>query len=1487
MHIILSQRRKSSQEDDNPAGYMSDGPLGDIDGKPRGQSHLILGGREEDTTKYQGKFAKIKQSKSPKSSPVLRHRTKSTVSAPDSSLLVAKRLSRSYDSLDIAEDMPSSENSESKEVEEIVEPVQGKPPKGERRGTLSRLFTKAKSSFDLFAKAEKAEKQEKEERSKTDTTQNEKQPDNEDDIPWKPRPRATSEPLKAGQMLFNLVAFDDVTKSLDDLSSERNIGGHEDIDAPIKRETSDSGSVFLPTDQPPEEPPPDYDDIEDYELSTSREIQPANTGNSVIDDPREDNGDSSDDDIINESTILHEIEPEDNYELIFEMEMDKSFDHTDQTENEHHNAPWFNNTSPVNLTNGNVMFEADKSLGKITKVDYGDYYISDTLPCVIPLDEEAERSNSKKKPINTEDRNVAGNRKNSSEISVTDELINLVQEISNTNSEKSTDHSNRDLTSAMGDVKIVENMLDFHETDEFTFNDDTREKDDIKIFLEVQTDNNPAEIHDFNKTDDEGHGIHNESITIFSNITEEIPIPNQETKETVFGAVHTSSLTNVELQRPEDFDDEDISKHAARDISDVGNIPKTEVTLSSESTMNNMTTNETPVTVAPEQKHRLELDQIQSISILSNTETSDVECWNMKVQHDQNLPVIEHDEQTIEFECNEDLMVFQSSLIPDVTGSYLNSTQERNKNLLRNVNANEVLITNINPIGEKIQKLKPVKQNVMAVEVTTDRAFNFTDETSVVTCNCSTTAYNLKPTVCKDNPALKQDTQIVTPAIEENRLIVNKNENRAKMGDDNTNGNEFENEANTSVNTERNIDYSTKLKIYVYHTKIVLETIAQSGSSQSPNDLPGNVTNINRNEEISKECVSEDNRGGENREAEDKARTDHDDSGIDHQQPGDFDLHVPVPVIRIESRTSAESCDNGKETIETTEHPTITETLHNYHSVNIDLDQNDTDVDEPGADPEFMKLQQDREIASDSYSSCDQQPNTQTDYITNEVSGTLPDAEIADIDNEMETEDYSQAQHQEKIPGKIVDGLCPTETTDRISEILNELETSCNVDDEEEVTSMPKDTDDTAPWNKSIKRQRSISSDKVIPSEIQSVDEKESISMYTHRDNMKDKMDFVSQACSNKELTNDKKADVMSDSETSSNEGSIPHPDKDEALETCKSIRIRNLINLFETGVTKKSRSSTLPRSKINPSPSVSNAKSNTTYTLPRNLTTAQLTKGRLRKIPSVVPSNNNWPSMPNLAQKKDDSQNHNQEKEPNTRTGTREEIKTLQKKKFVSSVILKFQQLENQSSNKAQSFQPIKSQRRDLKRATAVGRAKSTSNLASYELNEPQVNQSKPQHLSTGNLLYEKQLLSYCKDDFLDINSANIDNIDSEIPIRKWKSEVFFTDSHESDSSRTSSTEQSFPWNIPLPPSQGFRKPRQCSNSSDLSDGYLAEGEDSDVSPATKHLPVSFMGEVFYIFFCFKFILTSEHNQNSIVLIIVVCSLNLCTFIIFVLMMM
>ncbi len=297
MHVIMAHRRKSAkdgEEVDHGSGYLSDSPITSL--KPRSQS----------VTAFERFSPARSPSRSPTSSPILKPRSRSSASL-DRNLKGLRRLSRSFESIDFVGVSTDDELSESRDSSGAnTEKSSEKPSKSERRGTLSKLFNKAKSSFDLFStRSERSKSDAKEsdlistrtERSKSEakdldlfsprsrsdsrdilpgsSESNEKA----DELPWRPRPRATSEPTKRLGQIFDLVTFIDfeTNESLPAHETAENNSEETNRSESEENMRSSSGSVFrsssgsvfgssslelIPQSQGEtsfEEPVPDYD----------------------------------------------------------------------------------------------------------------------------------------------------------------------------------------------------------------------------------------------------------------------------------------------------------------------------------------------------------------------------------------------------------------------------------------------------------------------------------------------------------------------------------------------------------------------------------------------------------------------------------------------------------------------------------------------------------------------------------------------------------------------------------------------------------------------------------------------------------------------------------------------------------------------------------------------------------------------------------------------------------------------------------------------------------------------------------------------------------------------------------------------------------------------------------------------------------------------------------------------------------------------------
>ncbi len=312
MHVIMAHRRKSAkdgeeQEEDHGMGYLSDSPITGL--KPRSQS----------VTAFERFSPARSPSRSPTSSPILKPRSRSSASL-DRNLKGLRRLSRSFESIDFVGVSTDDELTESRDSNGAnTEKSSEKPSKSERRGTLSKLFNKAKSSFDLFStKSERSKSDAKEsdlissrtERSKSEAKDldlfsprsrsdskdilpgTSESNGKDDELPWRPRPRATSEPTKRLGQIFDLVTFIDFETNESQPPHENDENNSEETNKSESEENmrsssrsvfrSSSGSVFgsssleaiavNPCETSFEEPAPDYD-TDDKETDTSEDIK--------------------------------------------------------------------------------------------------------------------------------------------------------------------------------------------------------------------------------------------------------------------------------------------------------------------------------------------------------------------------------------------------------------------------------------------------------------------------------------------------------------------------------------------------------------------------------------------------------------------------------------------------------------------------------------------------------------------------------------------------------------------------------------------------------------------------------------------------------------------------------------------------------------------------------------------------------------------------------------------------------------------------------------------------------------------------------------------------------------------------------------------------------------------------------------------------------------------------------------------------------------
>ena len=1530
MHVILSHRRTHSHDENNSMGYLSDGPLNDNDGRPRSKSVMTLDRKPNEGPRYHGKFEKVKMSKSPKSSPVLRHRTKSTISAPDNSLLTDKRLSRSFESLAIFDDPSSGENNDMKEVEETIEPLQGKPPKGERRGTLQRLFTKAKSSFDLFAKAEKAEKVDS---SKSDTTahvtqisqksddvDDDEDDDNDnDDAPWKPRPRATSEPLRSGDMLFSLVAFDDVTKSLDDVTKSlddlsfdrRNMEETLQDDSMARREMSNSGSVFLSpqnnegSSTQSNESQPNVTTSQEY---TKEQNQTAEAMVEV-DMPDDEISESLQVDLETSSedgTIPEAAEQaDDNYELIFEMEMDKSLDEMqldiqdtptedptedmDNTVTDEHGAEF-----PEAIDRGAKPATIEDSL-EIHTVNTDAFAENQTTALL-----EGDRDSSDKLRFNElASEEVKKNENNTADVPETISAINespVVDEIP----------KQRVVDASMNIVTIGESMQSqAQNSDEDITKDEAMRATKSQVSQLVTSTQSPGirnQDEDINEAPSREKGTDAIDDAV-------VNIPQSGTQ--------ISSLMNVQLQDPENVgvtpcpNAEDSLRNTFKSAQDLEDNEGNGKEIPVERDQGRILT--------VESKDQYQSRQIQKednpACLLYEVQTKDPNS----VEENHGLDATtgnqnsEHYDE-VEKRSRKDVPQQMANLyevsadIPNINFDTI--PPESKQIILRTVDMNQVSISKTEPIQETVCKTNPIDHSVLAMELVDDTALGFPGCcSSIPRCTCDAVTYSTKRNALVTIVVSKQDAQIVlnetkdrdehpevedetcapgTDAVKHSTDLSNKIELNVEESQNTTESNE--NESNKEVNTE----FTTKWKIYVYHTTVVLETISGPVAHTPAPDATNNSINQAEEKHNKSGGMSDEQCIGINNMAENNDDTPRDvfetintnpDPPQSNQECPQYPNDIPIPFIRIESPTSAESSFSGAESGGRSNDDTSKVNSQSKNQEDLVTTEQDDESPDQSRDTETpenwfngdqeLNIVEKDSVAREEISTAEETSGTEE---TNNKFSTQEEPTIKDIDENRVPHVESSVHPPDDTQKQRPDGLCPTETTNMLSEILHELESTCHNDEDNEEMSRVQDKNYVNASESTSDRTNRFPS-ATISSYIENkdqglekrqLDEEKNIKDTTTTENIKNHQenddtnrsridlpstDALDESKAENEaelcrvLSQDENRNVIQNFETSSDDGSIPHPDKEEALETCRSVKIRNLISLFESGPTRKSKSSTLPRSGVNPPIRTTDVKARTVSTLPRKISTVHIRKNATSNVTMPLQSDNIWTSMPNLAQKNGTNfvlgTNDSQDRQDTKRTvGAREEIQTLQKKKFVSSVILKFQQLEKQSlEEKKSSSQPIKSRNGALKYAQQVGRAKSTSNLTSEEVSRPVLHQIKPHCVSTGNLLHE-QPLPLSQDESIDLKVFEFDDAQDimENSLRKCKSEVFFTDSHESDSSRASGMESARnPTGLNF--RHGFRKLSLRSDSSDLSDGYLAEAEDSDVSPA--HIPSSFTREV------------------------------------------
>ena len=1419
--------------------------------------------------------------------------------------------------------LSSGENNDMKEVEE-TELVQGKPPKGERRGTLQRLFTKAKSSFDLFAKAEKAEKAEM---SKSDTMTNVTQTsqksdddddDGNDDEPWKPRPRATSEPLKSGEMLFSLVAFDDVTKSLDDLSSDRrNVGETLRPDSTVDREMSTSGSVCLSlqnneasSTQSSEKQPnviTSQEDINEHNQTaeaTARSLEAHMPDDAVNESLQKDLDTSSEDGTLPETAE----QADDNYELIFEMEMDKSLD---EMQLDIQDTPTQDLREDINntITNKHSDKFSDHIKGGINPATIEDALEIHTVDTVAFNDIQAntldnfllEGDFSNKLRFNERDGEEV--KKNGDDIVCVAETSSAINESPVTEGiETPFGKSSSDSEISQGRVEdackniviIAESMQSKVQTPHEGIPKYEVMRATKSEVNQLVTSTQSRDVKNQNKDIDEAAATEKGTDTVANTVVNKSQSGTQ-----------ISSLLNVQLQDPGDVGVTPC--HNAEDS--LHNRVKPAQDLKTETGDVEDTGNEVPIQweqgeiLTVESKEQYQPRQIQTednnATLLYETETNEVTL----VEENHDLDTItgsqNSEQHEVEKRRRKDVPEQMANLyevsadIPNLNFDTIPS--ESKQIILRTVNMNQVSMSKSEPIQETVCKTDPVDHSVLALELVDDRALGFPECcSSIPKCICDAVTYNIRRDAITTMTVSKHDSQIVlnessdqlemgdetsapgTGVGRSSNDLSNKMESNLKVEEENQNSKESnDHESKKEVNTE----FTTKWKIYVYHTTIVLETISGPVSHSPAPDATNKSTNQAEEKDkalcsISDEQSIQSNNVDENndempRDVFETLNTNPDPHQTNkecYQDPND----LRIPAIRIESPTSAESSFSGAENSDRSNDDSSKAIIHSQNQEDLATTEQHEESRDESRETETPEnsLNGGQELTileKDSVECEEQQQTSDSEEADNKFKfNTQIEQTIKNIDENCSQQGESSVHQTDGTQKPRPDGLCPTETKSMLSEILNELEPTCHNDEDDEERSRVQDQNDIN-FSELTKERTSIFHSQSRSSGTENADQVFQTRQLDEADNASGE-----KICSTKEIDNanrsrlpstdaleeseakyevelcralsrDENRNAIQDFDSSSDDGSIPHPDKEEALETCRVVKIRNLISLFESGPTRKSRSSTLPRSRVYSPIRITDVNA-------RKIGAVPIRKAVTGKVNKPLQSDNIWTTMPNLAQRSGTNlvlvTNDNQDRQDGKRpVGAREEIQTLQKKKFVSSVILKFQQLEKQSLEQRKgSFQPIKSRNGALQHAQLVGRAKSTSNLTSEEVSGPVSHQTKLHCVSTGNLLLQQPLF-HSQDESIDLKVFEFDDPqDMENPLRKCKSEVFFTDSHESDSSRASGMESARNASS-LNLRHGFRKLSLCSDSSDLSDGYLAEAEDSDVSPA--HIPSSFTREV------------------------------------------
>ncbi len=1637
MHVILSARRRScagegagsaEHGDHRPEdGYLSDGP------RVKGHTRSASDGTKPDLNiRYHGKFAKVrKTSNSPKSSPVLRqrHRTKSAVSVPDSNLTQSSR-SRSFGSLEVFDDTPSSENNDVKDVDETTaaeQETQSKPAKEERRGTLHRLFTRAKSSFDLFAgKPEKTDKPEKGEKGArnedveksesseekaTETTEN-KEPDTEtENGPKMARQRAVSEPPRVGneESPFSLVNFEEAgTKSLDSLPtefrSEAAVKGKQMTNELAKNEQKEEG-----IDQPEEQPEPEERRIaKEPEETEKPEDATTVTGeaddDSVFSPPeseqeparRKDNGLTAKED--GESGPEKEAPPpKDPQSESKEVEKDASID------------------VPIRDLPDRLKTEVKISQeAKVAPASHQDN--SAGIAC--PENDFASQATQTSSLLNvvlcnaSDSKNLSASKTRETTDTKTKDVKDSKKEVLNKGESRKASNNNLHQTVAASQEGTTETEITVAKKN--TSNDKTTpKKAKVKQISENKNAKDPVK-KDFS----EGPGKQEAKKEI-----ERARNSKSEGKRTPEGVV--SEEANVQMET----DSKKKKSPKPQNAETSSAVSAGEPTMNKEPNKHNKKD--------PKHDRKKELEKETEKKKQQESELSLPAKRKVSLRKVSASEVFTTSLETIEETIENAVMEGHVSMVTEITKDSSFTIAECNALPVHTLVTVDETINGPTAAENHVLKdvkvvIKPVREHTKQTEKERDAVNESESETQTQKQETTSDAVNADAETCThvtENTVDEKSLQGLEEPVNGEEIATSQEtqtEDRIQSlkGSEEHNqsqgtGNQVENAPvlrpfgfNQKVNSVCNQpgtqhtgspEQSTKLKIFVFHTQIVLEAMSQLEPVPAPVSSP----------------VSSGPAGT-------KASGDYQRGSIRQlritPQDTTWETFTPVVTSGSKDKNTALGHENqtGKEN-DTEARGNETKEDHNTQEITIvnvihpdkERETLKSEAKSPGSLPsdakdegmvsptedfekaenprrdaeraEFLEDQEDKAkkgssqplsgeypISSESHKEVSNEDRTVltvennvfkavSEYVGKDVKDfrkrkrekSNTNHVISPGDQAKEGSDESYNAPSEHRPPKELEGLCPTKTVGMISEILEELEPVCHDDENEEtalaVGIVQEFSTEALPFVNQ-KNDQNPTVDKSTKSIVTSLGEgddkeknkkkariaehesetEENASLCQHTEEISTVADFredLQMPEPNKFRANsdfsfweskekllgsplpslNNEEETNSDSSSSSDDSSIPHPDMEEALEMCKGVRIRKLISFFESGdKPKRRRSLTLPRSGIsgdrvrNLSGTGSGLAPRSASTLPRNLKVVSPVSRQTQQV--RMSESCWWSSMPNLAPEVKGtipkSRSERKLKE------ARQEIKTLQKGKFVSSVLLKLQQMGQQREPREatnHSLQPIRNRTGDYKKALVIGRAKSMSNLAS---NEDLPTQS--QYLSVGNVTSKLSLLSadecqrHVQTSEENLTSGSrVRKIDRAMQsfqrtralfesgnggsARKWKSEVFFTDSHESDSSRASGIDSAGDsrcpgWHLKPPRPHhtntrssprlkrvpGLAVPRHLahrnisdgSSDLDLSDGYVAEAEDSDVSPAqfSKHFPPSLSTEVFSFSSLFSF---------------------------------